>query len=261
MLAMDVRRAIARCTQETIHCHKELCRMPARKKAKVVKENSERWLLTYSDLITLLLIFFIILYSISSTNARKFQDLTGALQQAFNNGAFQMITPGGTPGTPKKATGQMSAEQKMMSRIHSELMLLSKELGISPQSFHVGASRDGIVITLAGGLLFYPGDTQLRPQSAILLSRIASLMVHIPNPIRVRGYTDALLSPDSIYQSNWALSSLRAAAIVEQLSTQDGIAPQRLDAEGYAQYRPVASNRTPQGRSENRRAEIVIVYH
>jgi chemotaxis protein MotB len=70
--------------------------MPVRKKPKVVKENSERWLLTYSDLITLLMIFFIILYAMSSTNARKFQDLTGALKQAFNNGAFQLIQVGGT---------------------------------------------------------------------------------------------------------------------------------------------------------------------
>src|SRR5712692_7849113 len=114
------------------------------RKGKVVKENSARWLLTYSDLITLLLIFFIILYSISSTNSRKFEDLTGALQAAFNNGTFQLVTVGGTPGSPHSFSGTTPSERSVYRKIQQNLTALAKELGLQ-QTIHVGISREGIV--------------------------------------------------------------------------------------------------------------------
>jgi chemotaxis protein MotB len=228
--------------------------MPMRKKPKVVKENNERWLLTYSDLITLLLIFFIILYSMSSTNSRKFQDLTGALKQAFNNGAFQLIQVGGTISSKTLPSGSTPSERATYKKIQSELSKLMKELGLSRDVVHVGMSREGIVVTLSGNLLFYPGDIQLRPQSFVLLSRIALLVKYLPNRIRVEGNTDNQPSSSTLYSSNWVLSALRAVSVVSYLSGPAGLQPARLSAEGRGQYNPQASNRTPAGRAPKRRA-------
>ena len=82
------------------------------RKPKVVKENSERWVLTYSDLITLLMILFILMYSMSTINARKFEDLTGALRQAFNNGSFQLVTLGGSPGNNQQQSSTAQIEEE-----------------------------------------------------------------------------------------------------------------------------------------------------
>jgi chemotaxis protein MotB len=231
------------------------------RKPKVQKENSERWLLTYSDLITLLMIFFILLYAISSTDARKFRDLTGALKAAFNNGSFQLITPGGSPGNPKNFSGSMpTSEKKLLKQLQQSVANISKELGLSQNVIHVGTSREGIVITLSGSLLFYPGDTELIPHSTVILNRIAPLVKNLPNRIRVEGNTDDESAIGTPYSSNWELSALRAVSVVRYLAEQGGVAPARLDADALGQYRPVATNSTPEGRARNRHADIVILY-
>lgn len=233
-------------------------------KGKVVKENSERWLLTYSDLITLLMIFFIILYSMSTIQSRKFDSFTGALRAAFNNGAFQIIEIGGTPGhkgstqtTPPSP--QKSSEQKTYKTLKQLFAKLSKEIGLQQKTIHVGLSKEGIVVTLAGSLLFYPDDIVLLPQSSILLQRIAMVVHKMPNKLRVEGNTDNQISKDSVYVSNWVLSSLRADAVVQQFM-KDGVASSRLEAMGLADTHPIASNATAEGRSRNRRVDIVILY-
>jgi chemotaxis protein MotB len=233
--------------------------MARKKKAKAEKENSERWLLTYSDLITLLMIFFIILYAMSTTDARKFQDLSGALKEAFNNGNFQLVTVGGSPGNPKAMSGVTPTEKQTYKHISAELTKVTKEFGLKQNIVHVGISREGIVVTLSGSLLFYPGDVELRPQSYVLLKSIGQLTRGLPNRIRVEGNTDNQSTSTSLYTSNWALSALRSVSIVTYLSSQ-GVNPAHLEAEGLGQYHPIASNATPEGRAKNRRADIVILY-
>ena len=230
------------------------------KKPKVVKENSERWLLTYSDLITLLMIFFILLYAMSTTNARKFQDLTGALQQAFNNGQYQDVTLGGSPGNPHTLSGTApgKARIKVLPKTPT-LSEISKMIGLPTTVLTVSRSREGIVLSLAGSFLFYPGDTGLKPESSYLLSRVSSVLGRLPNTIRIEGNTDAQGGSTS-FSSSWALSAMRSVSIVEYLSTKGGIDPKRLQAEGLGEYHPVAPNTTPQGRAKNRRADIVILY-
>jgi chemotaxis protein MotB len=234
--------------------------MPAVRKPKVVKENSERWLLTYSDLITLLLVFFIILYSISTTDARKFQDLTGALQKAFNNGSYQMVTIGGSPGTPKDTSGATQANAKQaMKKLQQALAKMLKQAGVAASVVTVGLSHEGIVLSLNRSLLFYPGDIALTPESGVVLSVIGTLLSAMSNSIRVEGNTD---NQSEGTLSNWALSSLRAVSIVEYLS-QHGVNSKRLQAEGLSQYNPLSpnSNKTPAGRARNRRADIVVLYN
>jgi chemotaxis protein MotB len=231
------------------------------RKPKVVKDNAERWLLTYSDLITLLLIFFIILYSMSSTDVRKFENLTGALQHAFNNGSFQLVTIGGSPGnvgtgtTAPKSTAAPTSTKELMQQVQSELSKLLKVVGQAQSVVSVGMSHEGVVITLNGSLLFYPGDIALKPESRPVLTQIATLLATMPQNVRVEGNTDNVPSPTV---SNWDLSALRAVNIVEYLAS-NGVSATRLQAEGLGQFHPVATNSTPEGRAKNRRADIVIL--
>jgi len=230
------------------------------KKPKVIKENSERWLLTYSDLITLLMIFFVLLYAMSTTNARKFQDLTGALQQAFNNGQYQDITLGGSPGNPHTLSGAVQGKPRIKIIPKDPLLAkISKMIGLPTSVLTVSRSREGIVLSLGGSFLFYPGDTHLKRESSYLLSRVSYVLGKLPNTIRIEGNTDTQ-SGSTSFSSNWALSAMRSVSIVEYLTTKGGIKPHRLQAEGLGEYNPVASNATPQGRARNRRADIVILY-
>lgn len=233
--------------------------MPAPRKPKVIKENSERWLLTYSDLITLLMIFFILLYAMSTTDARKFNDLTGALQRAFNNGQFQMVTIGGTPGNNHTFSGTTPSQKDVKAKLIDQLREVVKMLGIPQTVVTIGSTQEGLVITLAGNLVFYPGGYQLKSDSFALMSRIAQVLVRIPNQVRVEGNTDNQVTGSGGANANWALSAMRAVSVVEYLSGQ-GIPPTRLQALGLGQYHPVASNATAEGRAQNRHADIVILY-
>ena len=226
------------------------------RKPKVVKENSERWVLTYSDLITLLLIFFILLYSMSTTDSRKFEDLTGALRQAFNNGEFQLVTLGGTPGNNQQHSGTVQSDKKLAEKLKSDLAKIAKMVGLQQNTLTVGTARDGVLISISGNILFYPGGWALKPESALLLTEISKALKALPNDVRVEGNTDSEIQPQ---MSNWALSSLRAVAIVEFFSS-NGIKPSRLQAEGLGQFHPVASNNTPEGRARNRHADIIVLY-
>src|SRR6185312_788769 len=162
------------------------------RKPKVVKENSERWLLTYADLITLLMIFFILLYAMSTTNTRKFQDLTGALKEAFNNGTYEMITVGGSPGTPHNLSGTTPGKPAIKNPPKDPLLAkLTKMIGEPTSVVTLTRSREGIVLSLAGNLLFYPGNTALRPESLDVLNRISTVLGNLPNVIRIEGNTDA----------------------------------------------------------------------
>jgi len=231
-----------------------------KRKPKVVKENSERWLLTYADLITLLMIFFILLYAMSSTDARKFQDLTGALQQAFNNGTYQLVTIGGSPGNPHTLSGTTPSQKAIVKKLQEQVHKFLKMIGMPQTTVTVGESHEGIVVSLAGNLLFYPGGSELKPQSTILIRQVAQVMAHLPNAIRVEGNTDSS-TPGGSSSANWSLSASRAVSVVRYLSEEGGIAPTRLQAVANGEYHPVAPNTTAAGRARNRHADIVILYH
>jgi chemotaxis protein MotB len=228
----------------------------SRKKKKAAKENSERWLLTYSDLITLLMIFFILLYSMSTIDVRKFEDMTGALRQAFNNGSYQLVTIGGTPGNNKPASGTTKNSKQMTAQLKAQLAKLAKMVSLPTNVVTVGTARDGILISISGDVLFYPGGWSLKPESAVLLSRIATALKGMPNDVRVVGNTDSEVQPQ---MSNWTLSAMRAVSIV-QFFNGSGVKPSRLQAEGLSQYHPVASNSTAEGRAKNRHADIIVLY-
>jgi chemotaxis protein MotB len=253
-------------------------------------ESEERWLLTYADMITLLMALFMVLFSISSVNISKYQTLQEALKAAFSGS----VLPGGdsvqqtgnspnssqapattaepeaiVPSTPsigmssgKSATQKASLAAQLEQDNFEELKhLIDQYTAAHGLSKVVETTIDvnGLEIQiLSDNVLFASGQATLQPQAYPLLSDIARLLgVVAKNPVVIQGYTDSVPTDTPEFPSNWYLSSDRANAVLQFMLTQ-GVNPNRLSAEGFASLHPVASNATPTGRALNRRVVIGV---
>ncbi len=232
-----------------------------RRKAKADKpQNHERWLITYADLITLLLVFFIVLYAGSQEDSRKFAVLAQSLRAAFNP-----IAVDGRGGSSPVFTGSGSTngggsqqELEDFQRIAALLQSVAEERGLADR-IDLRLEEDRIVIGLGSDLLFASGSAQVRPSAEPLLAAVAAALRDKPNAIRVEGHTDDVPISTAEFPSNWELSAARATAVARHLIAA-GLSAGRVEAAAYADTRPRADNRTPEGRAANRRAEIVVLY-
>jgi chemotaxis protein MotB len=257
-------------------------------------ENEERWLLTYADMITLLMALFMVLFSISSVNISKYQTLQQSLKAAFSgsilSGGKAILQSGSestsahtpatsevpsivplTPNIPKpvdtsakqisKAMLEQAAadqEQSGFQKLKAELDAYAKAHGFSNQVQTV-IERQGLVVrVLTDKLLFASGQATLEPAGNPLLNEVAQLLnVDTTHPITVEGNTDNQPIHSSEFPSNWELSAIRATTVLRYLLAR-GVAMQRLSAAGYAALHPIATNATAAGRADNRRVDIVL---
>lgn len=229
------------------------------------KDRSERWLLTYSDLITLLLIFFIILYTISKQDEAKFQTMAESLNSALT-GSKEIIgkSPGPVPiqgyeGLNLEQVKTEAAEAKKMKEIKQKLEELAKKEGLQ-SSMTVNIEERGIVIRIVDQVLFNSGYADLTPQANNILLGIGKILsTNKDQYIRIEGHTDNVPISNSNFASNWELSAARATNVLRLFADKVGIDSRLLSEIGYGEYRPVADNKTDAGRSKNRRVEIVIL--
>ena len=260
----------------------------------VAHENEERWLLTYADMITLLMALFMVLFSISSVNISKYQTLQQSLKSAFSGsiltGGKAIMQSGSestsahtpataavpsivplTPNVPKPAdttAAQISkamlsaaaskAEQANFEHLKTKLNSFAHAHGFGSE-VHATITRQGLdVRVLTDKLLFDSGSATLQSAGDPLLSEVAGLLkVEGNHPITVEGNTDDVPIANSAYPSNWELSTARATTVVRYFIAQ-GVPAERLGAAGYSDLHPVASNSTATGRALNRRVDIVV---
>lgn len=265
--------------------------MSRKKEPETEKENSERWLLTYSDLITLLMIFFVVLYSISKVDANKFQAIAESLSKALGGGIPAKIDIADNPSGPKimasgtpnnqsntstpqnnqtssSAQTQLSGAQQGQGNAYQDNMTIegikakldkfAADNGIQTRLVSSIEER-GLVVSIEDTLLFESGSADITPKAKEILKKISTVLAAAPNFIRVEGHTDNLPIHTSEFPSNWELSVIRATNVVQILATDGGIAPDRLSATGYGEYRPIASNNTDAGRAQNRRVDLIIL--
>jgi chemotaxis protein MotB len=243
-----------------------------RKKKAEAHENLERWLLTYSDMITLLMLFFIILYSMSNVDKAKYQQISGALESVFAGGNWGIygdkvikgqggILPGGRGIMDN--SGQLPSEKgrstlRKAARVSSIRAGLKQELG--SKKLNVVSNEIGIAIILEGDLMFEEGSSGILPENSDTLNKIAKILSEIDNNVRVEGHTDdqPLKKSNALYNNNWELSSARATKVVQYL-IENGVNPSHLSAVSYGSTKPRVSNNTPEDRALNRRVEITIV--
>ncbi|MBD3404444.1 OmpA family protein [candidate division GN15 bacterium] len=216
-------------------------------------DNLDRWLLTYADLITLLLAFFIVMYSMSQLDAKKFGKMTEALTGVLRGG--ESILNEQTDHT-KTGHGLLNIGDLSMIQRHVEerFKSLNEELEIATE-----VTERGLVVHVMESALFRPGSADLHPKARKVLDIVADFARPLPNHIRVEGHTDDTPINTRIYPSNWELSSARATEVVRYLIDEHGIPADRISALGYGQFRPVAPNNTAENRARNRRVDIVVL--
>jgi chemotaxis protein MotB len=240
--------------------------------------GGERWLLTYADMITLLMALFMVLFSISSVNVSKFKTLRTTLQEAFSpkvlSGGGSIVPNGGATAadnppttarvpsaapTPPPSAAQLRAEQDEFLRLQRLLDSYAQRHGFA-SSIETSVDARGLVIRLlTDRVLFDSGSAVLKPQAEPLLVEISRLVdLDRSHPISVEGNTDDVPISTSEFPSNWELSAARATGVV-RFFIGHGVAARRLEASGVAGERPIAPNATASGRSRNRRVEVALL--
>lgn len=235
-------------------------------------ENHERWIIPYADMVTLLFAFFVVMYSISQQDLARLKNVSESVQEAF------MGHKKGGPKNKKVILAKSSSEadpktgnrfiarrtvnnQDVIDEVEKKLQQEGFDLvfqdKISP--IHVKIDSRGVIISISGGFLFEEGSTEVQPQMYPVLGMIADIIKGTDRLVLIEGHTDKTQTVGSSVYSNWELSTLRATSTARLLIEQFAIDPKRLTASGYAHYRPIADNSTPQGQAQNRRVEVVLL--
>lgn len=234
----------------------------ARRKKHEEHENHERWLVTYADLITLLLAFFIVMYSMSQVDAKKFGEMTAAMNAIFDGGGIAMEgTTGASLAMDDAVVPTQSESYAVMRETFEGLRNRLKEYlkgTVLAEHVRVGLDSRGVVMTIDDVLLFGAGSAELRPENMGLLSWVAVVLAEMPVDIRIEGHSDNRPMAGGRYPSNWELSLARSMTVLRYFHDVHDIPPSRLSASGYGEFRPVADNGSEAGRARNRRVEIVL---
>ncbi len=240
-----------------------------RRHKKKEEGNSERWMVTYLDMITLLLLFFIVLYTLSKVDVAKFETLAESLSAVFGAGGMVLDSPGPEviPGSPPDEIRDVveqdeqikeQLELAQLSSLKKKLEEYIEESGLASR-VSVRMEERGIVLSFQEAVLFKLGSAQLTPQAYQILTKLTPLMVNIPNYIRIEGHTDDLPIRTSRYPSNWELSAARSTNVLQAMINDFGFTPQKMSATAYGQYRPRVANSNMENRQLNRRVDLVIL--
>lgn len=233
----------------------------------------ERWLLTYADMITLLLIFFVVMYALSNVDAQKFAAIAEALSRALGGGGGMVLNYPG-PSIVQGSAGRQQAdrlkelqdlqravqagEAARMEQVAARLQERLEREGLAGR-VTVSVEERGVVITFLDTVLFPIGSDELTPRARELLGRVGQELRVLPNYVRVEGHTCDLPINNRRFPSNWELSVARATSVVQALIRDAGIPPARLSATGYGEYRPRVPNDSEAHRRLNRRVDLVVL--
>ena len=234
----------------------------SRKNAHAEEHPDERWVISYADLVTLLLGFFILLYATADQNTTKMESLARGLSSAFNVPVKEgvgggTLFDGGTGIIPERNDrADLPLDLEAVRKI---IQKESQDGGVEGK-IAVEKGQDRIILRLADNLVFSSASADIRPEARPILAVVAKALQHNGNEVSIEGHTDNIPLAIDRYPSNWELSSARATAVLRALTEEYGVDAKRVFAAGYGEHRPIASNLTPEGRAVNRRADIVILY-
>lgn len=229
--------------------------MPIRKKKagrEVETAGMMRWLLTYADMITLLLAMFILLYAVSKVNLEKYKKFTEAAADAFGG---RKAVP--KAGTASSATGLSGLEENLQSAYNTIKGIIDKEK--LQDKVQIDVEERGIRLSfMTDGVFFDIGKAELKPGFEKILSSIAPILMQITNFIRIEGHTCNMPIDTPEFPSNWELSSRRATNVLRFL-LEKGLPGIKMSAAGYAETRPIVPNNSDKNRVRNRRVDIIIL--
>lgn len=220
-----------------------------------------RWLLTYADMITLLMAFFIMLYSMSILNLSKFREVAVSIRSGFGGvlegqGSDLLYSTGQLSIRPSPIPGDTAGvPMSVVNRLEESIQKQKLSSSVRIYSDHRGL----VISILSDKVVFDPGKSAIRPEALSALGSIAELLRDIPNEVRVEGHTCDLPVASGPFQTNWELSTGRATTVVRYFIESQRVPPERLSAGGYADTHPIVPNTSEPNRQQNRRVEIVIV--
>jgi len=246
--------------------------MARRKPIPHESDNTDRWMVSYADFVTLLFAFFVVMYAMSSVNEGKYRVLADTMNEAFKVApkSPDPIQIGkenkviSSAETTKKIINPIKVLPKSQRTYEREMQQIAKTVSKSVQPLidqgliKVTKHDLWVEIEMNSKILFSSADSELEDEAFPALKALAEVLKKLPNSIDVEGHTDNVPIQNELFPSNWELSASRAASVVH-LFTRYGVNPKRLSSIGYAEFRPVASNATAEGRLRNRRVKIVIL--
>ena len=226
--------------------------------------GSPGWITTFSDLMSLLLTFFILLYSTANVDEEKFQQISGSIQnvlsgvggggileyyrtvpEVIDDDVLDMLNKEGIQD------GILGMHNKVLDYVTNEDM--DKEVTVN-------MNKRGVFVDIKEAILFDPGSAKIKDGGLDVLEKLEPLLNEFENDIVIEGYTDDVPMNSTIYPSNWELSTARAVAVLRDLSETRGINPERLSAVGYGEYKPIVANDSAENRAANRRVNILIIF-
>ncbi|MBI5575352.1 MAG: OmpA family protein [Deltaproteobacteria bacterium] len=213
------------------------------------RDNVDRWVVSYADFITLLFAFFTVMYGISRVDSAKLREFAGSARAAFG--------PASSAGGKPVIEGIVPVPREAIE-MQKEAARIVEAAGMQG-SLSVRREGRGIVLSMGENVLFDPGRSSVKTSSGAALSAVAAVLEKWRGDAAVEGHTDSLPVGGSVYASNWELSTARATNVLARLIEDHGIPAARLSAAGYAEFRPVVSNATPEGRARNRRVDVVLL--
>lgn len=252
----------------------------ARKKKHPEHENHERWLISYADFITLLFAFFVVMFASSQTDKHKAQQVSDSVKEAMEKGAARALVHeilGGTledtgkgsammkgPGGSQKVTtasDEVPPDKVAVTELVPSMQYLNKALAqeIKDGKVDVRLESRGLVVSLRQAAFFPSGDDQIAPNSVGALVKIAQVVSSLPNQIVLEGHTDSIPIHNVHFRSNMELSAARSVAMLNLLCDKYKLPRSRFHIAGYADTQPVDTNDTQEGRSHNRRVDLVIL--
>jgi chemotaxis protein MotB len=226
----------------------------------------ERWLVSYADFITLLFAFFVVLYA-SAQFDRRVGELTQAIRSDFSElGTFQHSEKA-SGGSNNRASGERGVQTPASARAEEEeIIALQKNVNsiLSEQivrgEVSVQQASEIMTISLREVGFFAAGSTEIRPRSPKTLETLLKALHESTRPLLMEGHAGNVPISNSKLLSNWELSTTRATQLIRVLVENYGFLPETLSAAGYAEFRPVASNTTVQGRQSNRRVDLIVLH-
>ena len=238
--------------------------------------NHERWLISYSDFITLLFAFFVVLFASTYRDNQAVRKLAKAIHNGFqtmgafsadesgSGGAYSTQTPNADDNTSRVQNDRTTINPASAGSVEDMLQLrrqLEAAMGQELQNHEVvlQVTPEGFVISLKELGFFDSGQAELLPGAAEKIEKIAKVLSRPGLDIRVEGHSDNQPIHNDQFRSNWELSTARAMAVLRMLVDDAGFDPKKLSASGYGEYRPVADNSTAEGRRMNRRVDLVVV--
>ncbi len=237
----------------------------ARKPKQEPPENHERWLITYADLITLLLVFFIIMYAMSKIDTEKYTVLSQALNFQFTKADAILPNGQGVIGqiSPKagdsKAKEENDKKEKELQELLQKVKAYIEEQQLQTQVSATDTPR-GVAITLNDLFLFDLGKADLKQASYPILEKLASFLPTLNVDISIEGHTDNLpLATGSAYRDNWGLSNARSLSVLRYFIYNTGLDKNKFISTAYADTRPKVPNDSDENRSKNRRVEIIVL--